>query len=68
MTEGKKRPFADFFQNRFKKALKRYLRVTPTKAFSCEYCEIFKNSFFHRTPPVAAFGGSSRIFKLYFGS
>ena len=22
--------------------------------FSCEYCEIFKNSFFYRTPPVAA--------------
>ena len=22
--------------------------------FSCEYCEIFKNSFFHKTPPVAA--------------
>ena len=21
---------------------------------SCEYCEIFKNSFFHRPPPVAA--------------
>ena len=22
--------------------------------FSCEYCEIFKNTFFIRTPPVAA--------------
>ena len=22
---------------------------------SCEYYEIFKNSFFHETPPVAAF-------------
>ena len=21
---------------------------------SCEYCEIFKSSFFHKTPPVAA--------------
>ena len=21
---------------------------------SCEYCEIFKNIFFHKTPPVAA--------------
>ena len=21
---------------------------------SCEYCETFKNSFFHKTPPVAA--------------
>ena len=24
------------------------------KLFSCEICEIFKNSFFYRTPPVAA--------------
>ena len=23
--------------------------------FSCECCEFFKNSFFYRTPPVAAF-------------
>ena len=22
--------------------------------FSCEFCEIFKNTFFYRTPPVAA--------------
>ena len=22
--------------------------------FSCEYSKIFKNSFFHKTPPVAA--------------
>ena len=25
------------------------------QVFSCEYCQIFKNSFFYRTPPVAAF-------------
>ena len=24
------------------------------KLFSCEFCEIFKYTFFHRTPPVAA--------------
>ena len=30
------------------------LKETPTQVFSCEYCEIFRNSFFHRTPPVAA--------------
>ena len=23
--------------------------------FSCECCDFFKNSFFYRTPPVAAF-------------
>ena len=30
------------------------LKVTQTKMLFCEYCKIFKNSFFHRTPPVAA--------------
>ena len=25
---------------------------TPTQVFSCEYCKIFKKSFFYRTPPV----------------
>ena len=24
------------------------------QVFSCEFCEIFKNTFFYRTPPVAA--------------
>ena len=26
----------------------------PKPVSSCEYCETFKHSFFHRTPPVAA--------------
>ena len=30
------------------------LKETPTQVFSCEICEIFKNSFFNRTPPVAS--------------
>ena len=36
----------------------------PTKLFPCEYCKIFKNSFFYRTPPLAAFDNSnqSKIF------
>ena len=29
-------------------------KETLTQVFSCEFCEIFKNTFFHRTPPVAA--------------
>ena len=28
-------------------------KETPTQVFSCEYCEIFINSFLYRTPPVA---------------
>ena len=31
--------------------------------FSCEHCEIFKNSFFHRTTLVAA-SGIERFFSL----
>ena len=30
-------------------------QVTLTQLFFSEYCEIFSNSFFHGTPPVAAF-------------
>ena len=28
---------------------------TVAQVFSCEFCEIFKNTFFYRTPPVANF-------------
>ena len=27
--------------------LQLYLKETPAQEFSCEYCEIFKNSFFN---------------------
>ena len=30
-------------------------KETSTQAFSCQYCKIITNNFFHRTPPVAAF-------------
>ena len=29
-------------------------KETLAQVFSCEFCEISKNTFFHRTPPVAA--------------
>ena len=29
--------------------------IKKTQMFSCEICEIFQNTFFYRTPPVAAF-------------
>ena len=31
-------------------------KETLMLVFSCEFCEIFRNTFFHRTSPVAAFG------------
>ena len=29
-------------------------KETLSRVFSCEFCEIFKNNFFYRTPLVAA--------------
>ena len=29
-------------------------KETLALVFSCEFCEIFKNAFFYRPPPVAA--------------
>ena len=31
-----------------------FWKFRKPKVFSCEFSEIFKNTFFHRTPPVAA--------------
>ena len=33
-------------------------KETLAQVFSCEFCEISKNTFFHRAPPVAASVGS----------
>ena len=33
----------------------KYLKEIPTQVFSCEYYEMFKNTFFYRIPPVATF-------------
>ena len=32
-----------------------FIKETPTQIVSCEIWEIFKNTFFYRTSPVAAF-------------
>ena len=37
---------AKFFTN--------FIKNTPTQVFSCEICKNFKNTFFYRTPSVAA--------------
>ena len=31
-------------------------KETLAQMFSCEFCEIFKNNYFYRTPPVLASG------------
>ena len=39
--------------------------MTLAQVFSCEFCEIFKNTVFYRTPPVATSGPEIRIFAFY---
>ena len=39
---------------------KLYQKETPTQVFSCEYCELFKNSFFI-DKKLAAFGCSHQL-------
>ena len=36
---------------------------TLSQVFSCEFCEIFKNTFFNWTPPVAA--SDDNLMKIY---
>ena len=43
---------------------KLYSKEAPTQVFSCEYFEIFKNSFFYRIPPVAPFDHSVATFSI----
>ena len=31
------------------------LKIRKPQVYSCKFCETFKNNFFHRSPPVAAF-------------
>ena len=47
--------FLFFFQD--------YYVETPTQVFSCEYFEIFKNSFLYRTPLVADSENTARFKK-----
>ena len=35
--------------------LQLYQKETLAQVFSCEFCEIFKNTSFYRSPPVATF-------------
>ena len=41
--------------------LKFIKKETLTQVFSCEFCEIFENNFFYRTPSEAASGFSKYI-------
>ena len=42
-----------FFNKVADLSLQLYKKETLAQVFSCEFCEISKNTFFQRTPPVA---------------
>ena len=44
-----------FCKKVFLKILQNSQENSCARVFTCEFCEIFKNTFFYRTPPVAAF-------------
>ena len=44
----------DTFLMKLQKACNFINKESLAQVFSCEFCEISKNTFFYRTPPVAA--------------
>ena len=42
------------FNNRRPQAYNFIKKEALAQVFPCEFCETFKNTFFYRTPPVAA--------------
>ena len=44
----------DTFLMKLQKTCNFINRESLAQVFSCEFCEISKNTFFYRTPPVAA--------------
>ena len=51
-TQNMKFSIEDFVSNA--EGLQLYLKKTLAQVFYCEFCEISKNTFFHRIPLVAA--------------
>ena len=47
-----KQPFADVLQKKCSYRFRNIHRKTPV--LPCGICKIFKNTFFYKTPPVAA--------------
>ena len=52
--KGFLRNFAKFTRKHLCQGVFFIKKATVAQVFFCEFCEIFKNTFFHRTPPVAA--------------
>ena len=64
-----KKAFLEISQNSQESTCARvsfYIKEVHAQAFSCEFCEIFKNTFSHRAPPVAASGRRAVDFILFY--
>ena len=59
-----KKVFLEISQNSQKNTCIFFNKETLAQVFSCEFCEISKNTFSYRTPLVAA----SEILKLLYGN
>ena len=51
-----KKVFLEIWQNSQESTSARVKKETLAQMFSYEFCKIFKNTFSHRTPPVAVSG------------
>ena len=54
--------FFEISQNSQEKACNFIKEETLAQVFSCEFCQIFNNTFLQRTSPVAASKASSEMF------
>ena len=54
VKKGVLRNFAKFTGKDLCQSLFFNKKETLAQVFSCEFCDIFKNTFFHKTPLVAA--------------
>ena len=55
--KGVLRNFAKFTGKHLPQACEFIKKESLAQVFFCEICEIYKNTFFYRTPPVAAWWG-----------
>ena len=63
-SDGKKRPTASFYKNGVLKNFAIFTGKHLLIKFSCEYCEIFKNTYFEENLQTAASGskiGKKRV-------
>ena len=59
---GKHLCWSLFFKSLQAEGMQLYLKKSPAQVFFCEVCEMFKNTFFYRTPPVFGLPVAASVF------